>query len=364
MTTTSLARPGRRGFILAATLTLTVACGQATETARSPGTSGRALISDQVHDAGTTGFFWLPPLVPETTYGTFAAGLAPLVSVELLPLGSAPPVATFGATATSFGERVKSDSASHYAVEWHTGRYALQLGATYRIRVLLDGTELGFVDALAMATGAERRFVARDAFFPLVVGRTLPIKFRIDEVGSLCVAECAGRCGTLPDGCECTTACPSGQVCGGGGANVCGADCESNCAGLCGTLGDGCDCGGCPGDQVCGAETANVCGVDCASACAGRCGALANGCQCASCPAGQTCGAVAPNVCCDPEPCGERCGSVSDGCGGMLSCGACSGCETEADCPAPGGRCCDAPQICHIEWTCVSGRCEDHCLAD
>ncbi len=83
-------------------------------------------------------------------------------------------------------------------------------------------------------------------------------------------ATVARSCGALSDGCggslECGP-CPTGQICGGGGAaNVCGTGpcVPATCAGLmktCGSVPDGCgaqlSCGTCPGTQTCGA--ANVC---------------------------------------------------------------------------------------------------------
>lgn len=69
------------------------------------------------------------------------------------------------------------------------------------------------------------------------------------------------------------------------------------------------------------------------------CGSVLDGCggflDCGACPAGQTCGgAGVPNTCgdapCAPKTCaalGATCGSTSDGCGGVLDCGVCAGAE-------------------------------------
>ncbi|HEU4734640.1 MAG TPA: hypothetical protein VFT22_42405 [Kofleriaceae bacterium] len=83
------------------------------------------------------------------------------------------------------------------------------------------------------------------------------------------------NCGQAGDGCDdgivldCGT-CPSGQTCGGGGVNVCGAQtCTARtCADAsaqCGIIGDGCggtvDCGMCPAGLSCGGTgVANQCG--------------------------------------------------------------------------------------------------------
>lgn len=74
----------------------------------------------------------------------------------------------------------------------------------------------------------------------------------------------------------------------------------------------------------------------CAAACAGKPPCADNGCgnPCESCTgAGQTCGGGGvPGVCgCSPLnacPLGQNCGTVPDGCGGTVSCGACTSPQT------------------------------------
>jgi hypothetical protein len=114
----------------------------------------------------------------------------------------------------------------------------------------------------------------------------------------------------------------------------------------------------------------NRCGCDdgcvpttCAAA-AAQCGAIPDGCggilQCGTCSGGKVCGAnCTPNVCdfpsdagggcpCDPMTCvqkGVSCGATSDGCGGILQCGAC---------PSPlvcGGG--GTPGVCGCAGTCT-----------
>jgi len=182
-------------------------------------------------------------------------------------------------------------------------------------------------------------------------------------------------CGTIGDGCGSQLvcpACPTGQVCGGGGvANVCapGAGCvagtctATNGGQYCGSIGDGCgrplSCGGCAAGQVCGAVNPNVCGPDpatctkitsCTSATGQYCGTIGDGCggslACPStCPAGQTCGAnrICVPTSCTPLTCvvasGQYCGSIGDGCGGSLTCSA----------PCPAGTTCGGggtPNVC------------------
>lgn len=56
--------------------------------AGSVGVSTQALISDEAHGSDTPGFFFLPPIAPATTSGTFSPGLSPVVTVEELPPGT------------------------------------------------------------------------------------------------------------------------------------------------------------------------------------------------------------------------------------------------------------------------------------
>lgn len=90
------------------------------------------------------------------------------------------------------------------------------------------------------------------------------------------------------------------------------------------------------------------------STCAGlgkNCGSVSDGCggtlSCGTCSTGYTCSAS--NVCtssCTPSTCaslGKNCGSVSDGCGGTLSCGSCST-----------GYTCSASNVCTASGSCGS----------
>src|SRR5207302_6763411 len=78
-----------------------------------------------------------------------------------------------------------------YLVNWDTGQCTtgpctLTPGAVYRIRVLVAGTELGHADVQVVASQQEARNVNTGELFPLVDGRTVPVKFRI-EVGAVFV---------------------------------------------------------------------------------------------------------------------------------------------------------------------------------
>lgn len=99
-----------------------------------------------------------------------------------------------------------------------------------------------------------------------------------------------------------------------------------------------------------------------------NCGSMPDGCggmlECGSCAASETCGAGGnPNVCghgsCTPTTCaaqGKNCGVISDGCGGTLACGSCAsgevcGASVANVCAAPSqaaNRVCDPNGFCWV----------------
>jgi hypothetical protein len=193
-------------------------------------------------------------------------------------------------------------------------------------------------------------------------------------------------CGQNSDGCGGALSCGScgpGETCGAGGYSRCGAgggstdgasddgssltSCTPNtCPSMgftCGKNGDGCggvlDCGTCTAPALCGGGGFSKCGVitpaaDSGSICAPTtcmalgfdCGPAPDGCggllQCGPCTAPETCGAGGFSKCglppgigadggatslCTPTSCATRgydCGPATDGCGGLLQCGACT----------------------------------------
>ena len=227
--------------------------------------------------------------------------------------------------------------------------------------------------------------------------------------GGLCtrltVANCGpSQCGIIPDGCggtvDCgTSRCTAGQVCGGAGTpNVCApppCDRLTACpAGLnCGSIADNCggvvQCGGanaCTNGQICGGGgIANVCGggsvvqdggTTCnpTTACLpNQCGPIANGCggilTCPACTGGAVCGGGGtPSVCAggtctarttaDCATLGVNCGYIADGCGGPpISCwpgGAATG-----TCPNNGICGLNEPNVCSTSNATCTGFCQN-----
>src|SRR5207247_8531234 len=151
--------------------------------------SQSVMSSDVCHS-----YHYPPPPVsspPATT--TFYPNHAPLVVVcQLASTDCNPIVAQFSLTTGTGAQVVRvAPTDQLYIVNWDTGQCTtgpctLTPGAVYRIRVLVAGTELGHADVQVVASQQEARNVNTGELFPLVDGRTVPVKFRI-EVGAVFV---------------------------------------------------------------------------------------------------------------------------------------------------------------------------------
>jgi hypothetical protein len=150
-----------------------------------------AQISDAAHDASVTGFFFLAPIVAQpksSMFGTFDP--TQTVTVSICPLANATTsdAACAGAPATLEAVSIGTDvNGNHYHTNWRTELFAA--GQYYRIFVergtpgAITG-RWGFADVYLSATGRDFREINRTEFTPLLDGRTLPIKFRIEEGAS------------------------------------------------------------------------------------------------------------------------------------------------------------------------------------
>ena len=170
------------GFVL-------VAC-QSDRPVTSHGGGISADISDGAHQAncltaigtcvpGNAHFFFLPPMVKApTTTGTFNASLAPSVTICQLA-GNA-----CGVPPIPVGPVQVDPAGQQYKVNWNTDATVL-VGQTYRIIVSTSGVELGFADVLPVTNGSQLKNIDTGEFIGLVDGRTLPIRFRIEQ-GATC----------------------------------------------------------------------------------------------------------------------------------------------------------------------------------
>jgi PKD repeat protein/alpha-tubulin suppressor-like RCC1 family protein len=142
-------------------------------------------ISDAEHGDGRANFYFLPPLVHDPAPGgVFDPSLSPRVVICEHDGTSClkPPLAEFSMESGKGSERLRiCPDEEHYLVNWHTGDYQLNEAKTYRIRVFLDVIELGYCDVDVVNSGRDLKTVDCEEYVPLKEGRTLPIKFRLEE---------------------------------------------------------------------------------------------------------------------------------------------------------------------------------------
>src|SRR6266568_9418668 len=175
--------------LLCGIVVLAASCADQREATRLVGPE--AMISDAVHEGGTSGFFFLPPMVAQPTVsGTFDAEIATLspqiaicdVTNDVNCGGSSATLAVF-ATATSPGITV-DPAAQQYQVNWDTKGASFVAGKTYRVHVTagVPGArrELGFADVLLTTTPGQAKSLQSGDIIVLPDGRTLPIHLRIE----------------------------------------------------------------------------------------------------------------------------------------------------------------------------------------
>ena len=68
-----------------------------------------------------------------------------------------------------------------YQVNWRTDDSHLDVNKYYRIRVLVGSALLGFADVDPVSSGSQLKNLLTNEYIPLLDGRTLPIKFRIEN---------------------------------------------------------------------------------------------------------------------------------------------------------------------------------------
>jgi methionine-rich copper-binding protein CopC len=128
-------------------------------------------IADGEHVGGNSHFFWLPPLVHQPDFdGEFDPDLS--VTVEICEFADG----ACGSIIETFTDVPVVDD--HYQVNWHTKRSDLVQNEVYRATVRVGTTELGFADFVALKKVSGKK-KGTDPF-PLKIGRTFPIKFRIE----------------------------------------------------------------------------------------------------------------------------------------------------------------------------------------
>ena len=165
----------------ALTLLAMVAFTACSDTAKDPTavTSPRYDISDATHTNGNPHFFFLPPTAhPAAPNGDFDATQQPVVEIcHVRPDGGCN--AAFETYDMSSGVTV-DEADEQYQLVWHVTPN-LNPAATYRIRVLVDGIEVGHADVKAGYRASDLKGIDKDAYVTVLMSQTLPIKFRIEK---------------------------------------------------------------------------------------------------------------------------------------------------------------------------------------
>src|SRR6266850_537929 len=160
-------------------------------------------ISDGVHEGGTPGFYFLPPIVAQPAFsGSFDADIETLnPQIAICDITDGPDNNCGGAggtsavivyTTTSTPAITVDLTAEQYQVKWDTRAAGFDADHTYRVHVRAGASgarrELGFADVL-LTTGKAKK-VATDDLIALKDGKPLPIHFRIEAgiAGSVSVS--------------------------------------------------------------------------------------------------------------------------------------------------------------------------------
>jgi hypothetical protein len=194
--------------LMIAGLVLLCACAEAPTTSSGPtevlatDASQPQIVDATVADAATEGaregFYFLPPLVSEAAYsGEFDESLLPHLTVAICKLGATgctgPLIATFNADPRRGAELLRLDPAlEQYVANWET-RTNLDPLPNYRVTVLAVGRPIGHLDLDVVSNANQVKGVDASQFVALVAGRTLPIRFRVENGAFLIAGPAGGR---------------------------------------------------------------------------------------------------------------------------------------------------------------------------
>jgi hypothetical protein len=190
-------KPAFRCLTILATGGLLVACGEPVSPPGTPARPPATSIHDGAHGGGNPGFFFLPPLVSnpsgnsEYRDAAFAV-VSPVVRICKLAADPSLGPTTCASEVISFsGAQIQASVTNRqYSVNWDTKATNLSTSSFYRMTVFVGTQMLGFAD-VDPVTPQEMRNPKSGETITLLDGRTLPIKFTIEEDG-LCVG--AGEC--------------------------------------------------------------------------------------------------------------------------------------------------------------------------
>jgi len=148
--------------------------------------SPSASIQDAAH-GGPAGFYFLAPLVSQPSdTASLDTTQSSKLRVEVCPLAVDPSVQTCQGPAVVVSQTSPvfiNLNGNHYQVNWQTDATAFPANMYYRVSVIdaASNAEWGHVDVYLGSTGQGFHSINTAEFTPLLDGRTVPIKFRIDN---------------------------------------------------------------------------------------------------------------------------------------------------------------------------------------
>ena len=346
------------------------------------------MISDQNHNAGTNGFYFLlKGGARPTTFATFAPAANPTVRIDQVTLSPAgcttdctatvvrANVATFTMTSGPEGQVIKvhtggdaydcEDDAEDqpfpfFVTHWDSSDFGVAINGIYRMRVSVPSNggqlELGYADIEIAANRKAFKRIDQTEFLPLVLDRTLKIRFRIETPALACAnvvcqaldqCHAAGECAPQVGKCSNPTL-ANGTVCNDGNPNTVGDACTAGvCAGV-----DHCLGVTCVAQDQC--HAAGVCVDHATGACSNP--TLANGTVCNDGNPNTVGDVCTAGVCAGVDHCSGVTCVAQDQCHAAGVCvdhatGACSN-PTLAN-----GTVCNDGNACTVTDTCTAGVC-------
>ena len=126
------------------------------------------------------GFYFLAPMVKDSEYsGIFDGGLSPVVEIcETIACDAYHAIFDMDGDSSERVRVVEDDE--HYIVNWNTNSSGVEVGQTYRVRVLVNGLTLGHADVLVVRNAREANQYESGGKIVIVANQTLPVKFRVE----------------------------------------------------------------------------------------------------------------------------------------------------------------------------------------
>jgi hypothetical protein len=184
----------RRCALAALAVFLLASCEMFTEAPTAPelDPSAQFDISDGAQEGGNPNFFFLPPMVKDPGPGVgFDGSASPVVKIYDcgLAVGTCPSILPDPSWEFDMTTGIQVHPLDEqYAVNWKTDE--VEIGHTYRIQVYSNVARLGYADVAFPENKGQAKNLSADNTIALNDGRTLPIKFRIEDFAELTAVGC------------------------------------------------------------------------------------------------------------------------------------------------------------------------------